>query len=227
MNIMLITLECQHCKQSFQSYACHHKQFCSRLCANIGMKRRKGSLHPMWKGGISKSTCSSCGVKTGDRLSKRCRQCYIATWSNKSNHPNWRGGKPRCVDCQKETCYTRQTKRCRSCNDKWRVGERNPFWHGGVSFYPYPPSFNKALKTYIKERDRYICLLCGMTEKASLRINGKRLAVHHIDYNKNNCRPSNLVTACNSCNGRANGNREYWKVFCRQLIKGVMSNGRK
>lgn len=34
--------------------------------------------------------------------------------------------------------------------------------------------------------------------------------VHHIDYNKLNCNPNNLITLCKSCHMKTNFNREYW-----------------
>ena len=51
----------------------------------------------------------------------------------------------------------------------------------------------------------------------------KRISVHHIDYDKNNCDPSNLITVCQSCNVRANKGREFWTAFYQKLMKGRKS----
>ncbi len=99
-----------------------------------------------------------------------------------------------------------------------KIGEKNPNWNGGVSFFPYPIIFNSKLKKQIKERDGYVCLHCGKTEEEELIENKKRLAIHHIDYNKMNCDPSNLVTVCNSANSLANFNRNYWTNFFQQKL---------
>lgn len=34
--------------------------------------------------------------------------------------------------------------------------------------------------------------------------------VHHIDYDKKNNNPENLITLCHSCHAKTNSNREYW-----------------
>ena len=66
----------------------------------------------------------------------------------------------------------------------------HPMWKGGKSFEPYPVTFNRKLKLLIKERDKNICFICYSVIK---------LIVHHIDENKQNCEPSNLITLCRSC----------------------------
>ena len=48
--------------------------------------------------------------------------------------------------------------------------------------------------------------------------NSSKLTVHHIDYDKQNCSPTNLITLCNSCNARANFNRNYWNRLYKDLI---------
>ena len=49
-----------------------------------------------------------------------------------------------------------------------------------------------------------------MTEEEHIITYGKVLDVHHIDYNKENCKENNLITLCKQCNLRANKNRDYW-----------------
>lgn len=69
---------------------------------------------------------------------------------------------------------------------------------------PYPPEFSKQLKTLIRQRDNNRCLICKSP---------KSLCVHHINYNKNDCRPENLITLCNSCHVKTNFKRPLWSVF--------------
>ena len=83
---------------------------------------------------------------------------------------------------------------------KNRLREGNPNWQGGKSFEPYSVDWNETLKRSIRERDNYICQLCSQYGNA----------VHHIDYNKKNCNPDNLITLCRSCNLKVNFNRNYW-----------------
>lgn len=83
-------------------------------------------------------------------------------------------------------------------------GERHPNWQGGISNLPYPFGFNRKLRNQIKSRDGCRCQnpdCWGVT---------KKISVHHIDYDKNNCDPENLLVLCISCNSRANYRRGYW-----------------
>ncbi len=81
-------------------------------------------------------------------------------------------------------------------------GENNPSWKGGISFEPYGIEFNDELKNKIRNRDNFICQTCGKKQ------NGRAHDVHHIDYNKKNNDPSNLITLCHSCHMKTNSNRE-------------------
>lgn len=93
--------------------------------------------------------------------------------------------------------------------------------HGGNGvriFNPYPTKFNKSLKEKIRKRDNYICQQCGMLEQLHIMVIGKVLTTHHIDYNKQHCEETNLITLCNKCNIKANKNRDYWtKLFINKI----------
>ena len=95
------------------------------------------------------------------------------------------------------------------------LGEKNGNWRGGKSFEPYTPDFNQQLKDRIRVRDNFICQLCGVPELECDR----RLDIHHIDYNKQNCKEDNLITLCLSCNIRANFNRHYWKEYYIKMME--------
>jgi len=92
-------------------------------------------------------------------------------------------------------------------------GIKNPNWNNGSSFEPYGLEFNEDLKEVIRNRDRRKCQICGKTELE----NRKKLPIHHIDYNKKNNDPKNLISVCKSCHGKTNRNRDYWiKYFARR-----------
>lgn len=92
-------------------------------------------------------------------------------------------------------------------------------WQGGISFIVrgYGIEFNKQLKRQILKRDAYICQnpLCDVEIK-----NYKGLDIHHIDYNKKNNNPENLITLCKNCHAKTFGknNRGYWVKYYQQLL---------
>ena len=95
-------------------------------------------------------------------------------------------------------------------DSKHWIGKQNPNWNNGVSFLLYPQEFNKHLKTLIRKRDKFVCQLCYK--------NGWE--VHHIDYNKRNCNPLNLITLCKSCHAKTN-NKSKRKMYKKMLKEKV------
>ena len=93
-------------------------------------------------------------------------------------------------------------------------GSKHPNWLGGKSFEPYGLEFNNDLREVIRNRDRRKCFICEKTELES----GEKLHCHHIDYNKNNNNPNNLISLCRSCHMRTNYNREYWIDYFKEII---------
>lgn len=99
------------------------------------------------------------------------------------------------------------------------LGKNNPNYIHGKGNEPYPLEFNDKLKNKIRKRDNYECQNCGMTEEEHLIVYSRILTIHHIDYDKNNCEDTNLISICDGCNARANFNRNYWKEFYQNKIK--------
>ena len=83
---------------------------------------------------------------------------------------------------------------------KGMKGEKCCNWRGGISFEPYSIDWTETLKRSIRERDHHICQLCNLYGNI----------VHHIDYDKKNCNPDNLITLCRKCHTKTNNNRKYW-----------------
>jgi len=88
-------------------------------------------------------------------------------------------------------------------------GDKNVNWKGGISFIPYPPEFNIRLKKLIRDRDKYKCFICDK--------NG--FQVHHINYDKQNCNPENLITLCKSCHHKTNTKRKEWIKYFEEALK--------
>jgi hypothetical protein len=102
-------------------------------------------------------------------------------------------------------------------------GERSNFWKGGLKEKKYPVEWSDKLRDDIRKRDNYICLECGIHQE-ELKGWNKKLDVHHIDYNKDNCNENNLISLCRDCHLKTNFNREYWiKYFNNKLTKIIWS----
>lgn len=71
----------------------------------------------------------------------------------------------------------------------------------------YDHQFTESLKEQIRNRDGRKCQVCGRAESQLSR----SLDVHHIDYDKTNCHPDNLISLCGPCHSRTNYNRPRWK----------------
>lgn len=91
-----------------------------------------------------------------------------------------------------------------------RMGENNPNWQGGKAKEPYAYEWTKELKAIIRERDGGICQSCGHPPCK------KFLDVHHIDGNKKNCDPANLITLCHTCHQKWHGGTDI-PIERRQL----------
>jgi len=111
-------------------------------------------------------------------------------------------------------CSGRRCPVCKGINLSInRTGTGHPNWQGGVSFEPYCEAWkDQEYKQDIKNRDGNICLnpYCYGTDTV--------LSIHHIDYNKKNCAPSNLITVCRSCNSKANYNRTWHTSWYQAIL---------
>lgn len=95
--------------------------------------------------------------------------------------------------------------------------EMNPSWKGGISFEPYCPKFNREFKERVRAYFGYQCIECGTPQ------NGKKLGVHHVNFDKMSCCNDVVplfVPLCNSCHAKSNFNRPYWEQHFTELIDG-------
>lgn len=116
-------------------------------------------------------------------------------------NPNYKHGRHfdnHCTECNK--LITHVSTKCMSCAGLLRRT-------GNKFLEKYTPSFTGQLKERVRVRDNFICKLCKVPE---LEI-GRKLSIHHIDYNKKNDNINNLVSLCTSCHAKTNINRENWK----------------
>lgn len=95
---------------------------------------------------------------------------------------------------------------------KSKIGDKNPNWNSGSSFEEYGIEFNKELKQLILERDNYTCQCPDCEGKST------KLDTHHIDYNKKNNKPENLIILCMCCHMKTNFKRVYWLNYYQDII---------
>ena len=195
--------KCKICLSKFRTFPFKLRdgngKFCSRICYAESLRKKK-----------LKITCKNCknifethpSRKKYKRkfCDKECFQKYI-----KKNHPwNFKGyHKMKCANgkCRKEfisgAARALNKKYC-SMQCQWDCrkefsGDKSASWRGGVSFKPYSHNFNTSLKFMIRERFNFHCVECGRIE------NGRKLHIHHVDFNKKNNRLNNFFPLCISC----------------------------
>lgn len=139
----------------------------------LGLKPipRYGKDNHFWKNGKVTYICCNCG-KVFDR--------------HEGNIKN-----PDFITCSFECKYAEVSRRYRGENSAcWKGGKRS--WRG-IDW--------KEVVELVRERDRYICMRCGMTQDESIEVYKARLQVHHkVPYRltKDNSL-ENLISLCNKC----------------------------
>ena len=119
-----------------------------------------------------------------------------------------------CLYCGKSKAFNQFCNP--QCQHLYFTGENCPAWRGGISFEPYPLEWTRALRKQIRDRDNNKCMRCNKPREVLRRA----LAVHHIDKNKDNCNPINLLSLCTSCHGLTIGREHLFeKGFQRMLSK--------
>jgi hypothetical protein len=105
-------------------------------------------------------------------------------------------------------------RRCPTCAVINKCGPGAPNWKGGISYEPYCPIWkDKEYKQDIRNRDGNRCSNPYCTSNKP-----NDLTIHHIDYDKKNCAPSNLITVCRSCNSKANTDRGWHKSWYKAIL---------
>ena len=207
---MKVRKECLGCGKEFWVYPSLKRiKFCSLKCYQ---KSRIGKKWLNWR--RVKRNCQTCGkviwvcpceIKIGG--GKFCsHKCF--TESRKGKQLKRNGVWKNCPTCGKKfylSSCRKDRKFCsKECFGKSGKGEKNHNWANGISLVVYPSEYTRNLRARIKKRDGYVCQRCG----------GKKdLQVHHINYNKRDCREENLITLCRSCNNKVNRARGWWQGY--------------
>lgn len=209
-------------KRHFCSKACRHNWYCEH--------------HEEYPTSTSiEVVCEYCGktfLKQGSRLERTkrtfCSQdCYHLATRTRI--------KMVCANCGKEIeVYLSKLKintnifcshECADAfNGKAQRGENHPNWQGGLTEQKYCYKFDNKLKEKVREKYGRQCLLCGKSEEG----NGRKLCVHHVDYDKaRGCNGKKwlLVPLCSSCHGKSEHSRNYWEsLILTKMRKRKLSN---
>lgn len=215
-----IFISCENCGKTIKIFPSKkERRFCSRECFFEWRKKNKKRF---------KRVCKTCGKK------------FFVVFSK--TQP--RNGSPRGLYCSKKCRLEKPSKkikkRCLYCGKVFRVnpavnkrgegkfcsrecfvkslkGKGSHFWKGGISFEPYCPLFNEEFKERVREFWDRKCGLCGKKEIN----NGKKLNVHHVQYDKDTCCNNTLplfIPLCNRCHTKTNFNRSYWEEMFSNYI---------
>ena len=144
-------------------------------------------------------------------LTSEMRQALGNKWRGK---PAWNRDIPR---------DEKTRKKLRSVARGKYKGADNGNWKGGISYLPYPAIFDESLKEMIRNRDNYCCAWCGIAQSDTNR----KLDVHHLDREKENSVPQNLVSLCRNCHAKVHGKtglllRLYVQSFYEKSQPGFM-----
>lgn len=202
------------------------KDFCCPFGTGIGVWNKRtwcsSKCFGLSKRTRIKKNCLFCG-KEFETTYERVKYCSVRCVNNDSknkkhrkglNHPNYHRIEKYCEVCGKKflviPARLKSAKCSRECASLWssitRNGENCQCWRGGISFEDYDIGFNLRLKEFIRNRDNRKCQHCGRDEK----LFDYRLVVHHIDYDKKNSSPDNLISLCRNCHVATNHYREKW-----------------
>ncbi len=232
-----IIVFCNYCGKikeiSSWEYNCSKNHFCNKKCCG---KWKSENLVGENSHRYKQITvfCDYCGKS---KTIPPCRQykkyhfCNLKCMSKwqikqpKEKHNNWQGGQiiVNCTWCNKpkkiRPCLEHRGNHfCnQKCMGEWRsenLSDMNHYnWQGGISAEPYCGIWlDKDYRQSIEDRDNNECQNPDCWKTPS------KLIGHHIDYDKKNCHPWNVITICVSCNSRANYKREYWQKLYQNIM---------
>lgn len=153
--------------------------------------------------------CNNCGIEkmiNYNCLSKVCQKCNHKLRFGE-NHPAWKGGRPKCVDCGKVLQHSK-SKRCQHCYIETLKGT-----YEDCNRRSFPGS-RKWLRL-VKNRDNNECQCCGSKDK---------IRVHHIknfaDNKEKRLDINNGIVLCEDCHidfhriyGKSFNNRQQLNEF--------------
>ena len=218
----------RHCDNCGKYYEGAGRYFCSMKCSNRVGRFSQETIKKMKE----------------SQLARKERDGYLNSPANRKKHSERMKGENnsnwinRTIDIICDNCgkkfrrgqyglnrFNKNNFCNQKCKSEWQKenlsGKNNPNWQSGKSFEPYSSEFNEQLKEQIRQRDGYRCQQCFRHQDELFSKKGRpyKLHIHHIDYNKRNNNPDNLISLCNSCHCQTNYKRDDWiEYFQNKLI---------
>lgn len=206
---VFINVNCNYCGKTFETVRNRPSKYCSPECLSNSRKVDKTVI------------CKNCGKPfeyTHNNHIFCSHECYSKNLMKRT--------KIKCPTCgiYFETTTGSTRRFCsHKCSVKGRTGKNSYMWKGGISFEPYCHKFNENFKERVRLFWDNACGICGKSELD----NGKKLSVHHVNYEKmvccNDVRPL-FIPLCHSCHTKTNHNREYWENILTEYIM-IWNNG--
>lgn len=231
--------QCKHCGNDFHAKPSQRRQFCSRTCYaqhsevtricptckdHFITKRYaqqtycSPQCHHEQLRQLTAKSCQVCGTKfsgTPSYMKDRThcsRRCAAQTVHKEARQKRARP----CLQCGKRftasTCYQQFCSRtCASRNHARRIqGEKNPRYLHGKANLPYPTDWLQVSRR-VRDRDGHTCVICSTKQG--------NLDVHHIDMDKSNNAPENLISLCRPCHMRVHKTHDLCQRIAPRLVK--------
>ena len=191
----------------------------SRSESQKGRKISKKQIQILRLSRLGKGTWNK-GLKMPKETCKKMSLSAIERFKNPKNHPmlGRKHSDETKLKQSKVKIGIKQSKETREKHRKSMIGNKHAFVHGQCSS-PYSSKFTNELKQKIRCRDGHKCQICNKTEAQELKEINRVLCVHHIDYNKQNCDETNLISLCLKCHLKSNYNRKKWIKYFK-ISKG-------
>lgn len=137
-------------------------------------------------------------------------------------NPNWKGGKPKCLDCKK-LLIDSYSKRCRKCFSKKNSGENNHNWikdRSKLARYSNGNEYRNSSMSrdwakQVKDRDNWVCRIADVKCDS-------RLEAHHIlrwsKFPELRYEVNNGITLCRFHHPRKRNDEMRLSPFFQELV---------
>jgi hypothetical protein len=171
-----------------------------------------GEKHPMYGKHISEETKGKIGASNRGKIRSKemILKMSLAHIGNTHNEES----KRKISISSKNRIFSDASKLKQSIS---LSGENGPGWIDGRSYGPYGDVFKeKEYKQYILERDEYKCQCPDHNHNKIYH----RLDRHHIDFDKTNSHPMNLISLCVACHLQKAHKKE--KYHYREIFEEIV-----